>query len=110
MRREEEFSDRLNNRATFQGFTALHYAVLADSKICVKALLDRGANPTIENEAGHRAVEYAKGEIKEMLIKHAIKYDEIIKEKVFIRAIFLYTKSACIKLCQNLSNLHTIYK
>ncbi|XP_012234478.1 mitochondrial disaggregase-like isoform X2 [Linepithema humile] len=82
MRREEEFSDRLNNRATFQGFTALHYAVLADSEICVKTLLDEGANPTIENEAGHRAVEYAKeGVVKEMLIKHAIKYDEIIKEK-----------------------------
>lgn len=85
MKREEEFSDRLNNRATFQGFTALHYAVLADSKICVKALLDGGANPTVENEAGHRAVDYAKeGEIKEMLIKHAIKYDEIVKEKVCI--------------------------
>lgn len=101
-RREEEFSDRLNNRATFQGFTALHYAVLADSKTCVKALLDGGANPTIENDAGHRAVAYAKREeIKEMLIKYAIKYDEIIKEKVFIRAIFLYTKVACIKLCKN---------
>lgn len=82
MKREEEFSDRLNNRATFQGFTALHYAVLADSKICVKTLLDEGANPTVENEAGHRAVDYAtEGEIKEMLIKHAIKYDEIVKEK-----------------------------
>ncbi|XP_029165260.1 caseinolytic peptidase B protein homolog [Nylanderia fulva] len=82
MKREEEFSDRLNNRATFQGFTALHYAVLADSKICVKTLLDGGANPTIENEGGHRAVEYATGgEIKEMLIKHAIKYDEIVKGK-----------------------------
>ncbi|XP_011685269.1 PREDICTED: caseinolytic peptidase B protein homolog isoform X2 [Wasmannia auropunctata] len=81
-KREEEFSDRLNNRASFQGFTALHYAVLADSKACVKALLDGGANPTIENETGYRAVEYAKeGEIKEMLIKHAIKYDEMVKQK-----------------------------
>ncbi|XP_011641016.1 caseinolytic peptidase B protein homolog [Pogonomyrmex barbatus] len=81
-KREEEFSDQLNNRATFQGFTALHYAVLANSKTCIKLLLDKGANPTIENEAGYRAVEYAKeGEIKEMLIKYAIKYDEIIKEK-----------------------------
>ncbi|OXU21902.1 hypothetical protein TSAR_002413 [Trichomalopsis sarcophagae] len=81
--REEEFSDRLIARATFKGFTALHYAVLARSKDCVKALLDAGANPTIENEAGRRAVDYAymDKEIEDMLIKHALKYDEIIKEK-----------------------------
>ncbi|XP_046600090.1 caseinolytic peptidase B protein homolog isoform X1 [Neodiprion lecontei] len=82
MKREEEFSDRLNNRASFQGFTALHYAVLADSMACVQALLDAGANPTIENESGYRAVEYARdGEMKEILIKHALKYDEILKRK-----------------------------
>ncbi|XP_020293306.1 caseinolytic peptidase B protein homolog isoform X2 [Pseudomyrmex gracilis] len=82
MKREEEFSEILNNKATFQGFTALHYAVLADSEICVQTLLDGGANPTVENEAGHRAVEYAKeGKIKEMLIKHAIKYDELEAEE-----------------------------
>jgi len=62
----------------------LHYAVLADSITCVKTLLDGGANPTVENEAGHRAIEYTKnGEIKQMLIQHAIKYDEITKEKVY---------------------------
>ncbi|KOC58912.1 Caseinolytic peptidase B protein like protein [Habropoda laboriosa] len=82
MIREEEFSDHLNSRATFKGFTPLHYAVLADSKACVQALLDGGADPTIQNESGHRAVEYAKdGELKEMLTKHAVKYDEIMKEK-----------------------------
>ncbi|XP_015116997.1 caseinolytic peptidase B protein homolog [Diachasma alloeum] len=81
-KREEEFSDRLNNRATFKGFTALHYAVLADSISCVKVLLDAGANPTIENDTGHRAVEYARDdEIKELLVKHAAKYDELMKEK-----------------------------
>ncbi|KAG7206378.1 hypothetical protein KM043_003743 [Ampulex compressa] len=80
--REEEFCDRLNNKASFKGLTALHYAVLADSVECVKALLDGGADPTIESETGHRAVEYAKeGEIKEMLIKHATKFDEMLKEK-----------------------------
>ncbi|EFN88178.1 Caseinolytic peptidase B protein-like protein [Harpegnathos saltator] len=81
MKREEEFSSRLNNAATFQGFTALHYAVLADSKACVKILLDKGIDPTIENEAGHRAIEYAKEEIKEMLTEYTIKYDELLKEK-----------------------------
>ncbi|XP_057318422.1 caseinolytic peptidase B protein homolog [Microplitis mediator] len=82
MNREEEFSDRLNNRASFKGFTALHYAVLADSMSCVQALLDAGADPTIENESGHRAVEYARStEIKELLTRHSKKYDEIMKAK-----------------------------
>lgn len=81
-KREEEFSDRLNNRATFKGFTALHYAVLADSVSCVKALLEAGANPTIENDTGHRALEYARDdEIKDLLVNHATKYDELMKEK-----------------------------
>lgn len=83
MNREEEFSDRLNNRASFKGFTALHYAVLADSMPCVQALLDAGADPTIENESGHRAVEYSRStEIKELLNRHSKKYDEIMKAKV----------------------------
>ncbi|XP_031834752.1 mitochondrial disaggregase [Nomia melanderi] len=82
MIREDEFSDILSTKASFKGFTPLHYAVLADSKSCVQALLDGGADPTIENEAGHRAIEYAKnGALKEMLKNHATKYDQILKEK-----------------------------
>lgn len=72
--REEEFSDRLNNRATFQGFTALHYAVLADDLEIIEALLEGGANPSKENDAGHRPSDYAKeGEAKNLLLKHALK-------------------------------------
>ena len=83
MKREEEFSDRLNSKASFKGFTALHYAVLSGSLSCVKALLEGGANPTIENESGHRPVDYAESEkMKEILTEHAIKYDEIMKAKV----------------------------
>ena len=49
----------------------------------MKYLLEAGANPGIENEVGHRPVDYAKeGEIKELLIKHTLKYDEVLKEKV----------------------------
>lgn len=82
VKREEEFSTRLNSRATFEGFTALHYAALADSKQCVELLLKHGADPTKENEAGHRAVDYAENnDIRELLTKHALKYDEILKEK-----------------------------
>lgn len=92
LKREEEFSGYLNNRATFQGFTALHYAVLIDSKACVEILLNRGANPTIESEAGHQPIDYAKeGEIKEMLKEYSIKHNELLKEKVYTIIIILRT-------------------
>lgn len=80
--REEEFSDHLNTKAIFKGFTPLHYAVLSDSKTSVQVLLEAGANPTIKNEAGYQAADYTKDrEIKDMLLKHAVKYDEIMREK-----------------------------
>lgn len=66
--REDEFSNRLNNRATFKGFTALHYGVLTDDLDLIKMLLDSGADPLIENELGHRAYEYcANDETKKLL-------------------------------------------
>ncbi|KAF7236619.1 hypothetical protein EYD10_16674 [Varanus komodoensis] len=40
--REDDFNNRLNNRASFRGCTALHYAVLADDHPTVKMLLDGG--------------------------------------------------------------------
>ncbi|XP_014235054.1 caseinolytic peptidase B protein homolog [Trichogramma pretiosum] len=81
--RENEFSDRLIARATFKGFTALHYAVLSGSKACVEILLEAGANPTIENEAGRRAVDYAymDKDIENILIAYSLKFDEMQKEK-----------------------------
>nr|CAD7567664.1 unnamed protein product [Timema californicum] len=69
VKREDEFSDRLNNRATFQGFTALHYAVLADHIEVVKVLLEKGADPSLENEAGHRPIEYARSEEMKQLLR-----------------------------------------
>ncbi|PSN36446.1 Caseinolytic peptidase B protein [Blattella germanica] len=78
---EDEFSDRLNNRATFQGFTALHYAVLTDQKEIAKLLLENGANPTIENDAGHRPLEYAHdNETKELLRKYSTKITKLLLE------------------------------
>jgi len=42
MTRDEEFSNRLNNRSNFRGCTSLHYAVLMDSEVIVQMLLDAG--------------------------------------------------------------------
>lgn len=66
--REDEFSDRLNTRATFKGFTSLHYAVLTDNIELVQMLLNSGADPLLENELGHRPYEYcATEEMKKLL-------------------------------------------
>lgn len=79
MMRDEDFSNRLNNSATFLGFTALHYAVLVDDLEVVKVLLENGANPCTENDAGHRAELYANDEdIKNLLQEHVKKVSIVI--------------------------------
>lgn len=40
--REEEFSDRLSNRANFQNCTPLHYAVLVNDLESIRLLLEAG--------------------------------------------------------------------
>lgn len=40
--REEQFSERLNMRATFSNCTALHYAVLSGNSEIVAILLEHG--------------------------------------------------------------------
>ncbi|XP_029457904.1 LOW QUALITY PROTEIN: caseinolytic peptidase B protein homolog [Rhinatrema bivittatum] len=66
--REDDFSSRLNNHASFRGCTALHYAVLSDDYRTVKELLEGGASPLQMNEMGHTPVDYAReGEVKKLL-------------------------------------------
>ncbi|CAG2177107.1 unnamed protein product [Oppiella nova] len=64
--REQDFSDMLSTRVSFRGTGALHYAVLANSKPTVELLLARGANPSLENEMGHKPYDYCKQEAQEM--------------------------------------------
>lgn len=72
--REEEFSSNLSPKATFRGFTALHYATLIDSLEVVRLLLESGADPLLENDAGHRSLLYAKeGEVKKLLETYTAK-------------------------------------
>lgn len=74
--RRDEFSDRLNMRQIFKGFTALHYAVLTDNVALVKLLLEHGADPLVENEHGHRAYEYSNSEDIKTLLE---SYEKIVK-------------------------------
>ncbi|XP_050304628.1 caseinolytic peptidase B protein homolog [Anthonomus grandis grandis] len=82
MARDEEFSGNLNNKATFRGFTALHYAVLMDNLDIVKLLISYGANPTLETEAGKKPLTYAKeGPLQEFLLEQTEKFEELQREK-----------------------------
>ncbi|XP_058401671.1 mitochondrial disaggregase isoform X3 [Diceros bicornis minor] len=101
--REDDFNNRLNNRASFKGCTALHYAVLADDYRTVKELLDGAtyptpaspwewegsflpgcvvprplrANPLQRNEMGHTPLDYAReGEVMKLLRTSEAKYQE----------------------------------
>ncbi|XP_039248164.2 mitochondrial disaggregase-like [Styela clava] len=71
--RENNFSDELNHYSNFLGFTALHYAAVADSNSCVTALLNRGADALIKNHLGHKASSYVSeenDELYDLLISH----------------------------------------
>uniref|UniRef100_A0A8C0J015 Mitochondrial disaggregase n=1 Tax=Chelonoidis abingdonii TaxID=106734 RepID=A0A8C0J015_CHEAB len=75
--REDDFNNRLNNRASFKGCTTLHYAVLADDYVTVKLLLDGGASPLQRNEMGHTPLDYARdGEVMKLLKASETKFQE----------------------------------
>nr|XP_054754780.1 caseinolytic peptidase B protein homolog [Lytechinus pictus] len=80
--REDDFSDRLNNRASFRGCTALHYAVLSNDINIVRILLEAGADPMIANENGHTPIQYAKGQaIKQLLEEYDKKFSDLQAKK-----------------------------
>ncbi|UJR30524.1 hypothetical protein I4U23_018053 [Adineta vaga] len=81
-KREEEFCDRLSARATFNGFTALHYAVLNDNLPLVNLLIDHGADPLIENEQGHLPSAYALQQRKELLTQFEKNAKKLHEERL----------------------------
>ncbi|KAF6199244.1 hypothetical protein GE061_007269 [Apolygus lucorum] len=81
LHRESEFSESLRAQENYLGFTPLHYAVLVESIECVKVLLARGANPSIE-ASGHTPVALAKdNEMKHLLENEAEKFQLAEKER-----------------------------
>ncbi|XP_045492326.1 caseinolytic peptidase B protein homolog [Colias croceus] len=77
-KREDEFCGSMNARASFLGWTALHYAALADSTGSAKALLEAGADPTVRDHAGRRALHYARdpSPTRDVIVEHARRWEE----------------------------------
>ncbi|RVE42537.1 hypothetical protein evm_012817 [Chilo suppressalis] len=77
-RREDEFCPTMNARASFLGWTALHYAALADSEQAVRALLEAGADPTARDHAGRRALHYSRdpSPARDLLLQHARRWEQ----------------------------------
>ncbi|KAJ0179619.1 hypothetical protein K1T71_005331 [Dendrolimus kikuchii] len=77
-RREEEFCSTMNARASFLGWTALHYAALADSAGAARALLESGADPTARDHAGRRALHYARdaSAARELIVQHTRRWED----------------------------------
>ncbi len=59
----------VNYRVSESGQTLLIHAVRDGEKEIVKRLLQAGANPTIQDSEGKRAVDYAQGEIKDLFLE-----------------------------------------
>ncbi|XP_022122660.2 caseinolytic peptidase B protein homolog isoform X1 [Pieris rapae] len=77
-RREDEFCGSMNARASFLGWTALHYAALSDSTASAEALLEAGADPTVRDHAGRRALHYARdpSPTRDVIVEHARRWEE----------------------------------
>ncbi|XP_050362445.1 caseinolytic peptidase B protein homolog [Nymphalis io] len=77
-RREDEFCSAMNARASFLGWTALHYAALSDSSTSAKALLEAGADPTARDHAGRRALHYARdpSTTRDVILEHIHRWEE----------------------------------
>lgn len=46
-----------NANATFQGFTAFHYAALLNNIESLKILIDHGADPHLKSVTGHKPID-----------------------------------------------------
>ncbi|CAH0669428.1 unnamed protein product [Spodoptera exigua] len=77
-RREDEFCSTMNARASFLGWTALHYAALADSSGAARELLEAGADPTARDHAGRRALHYARdpSPTRDLILTHTRTWEE----------------------------------
>ena len=74
MVRDLEFSSEINHYVSYSGFTPLHYAVVLGDEKVARYLLERGADPTLENNRGLRPGSYCTSErIKDLLEEYTAK-------------------------------------
>ena len=79
--REEDFNSNLNLRSNFRGWTALHYAALADDLESTIILLEAGANPLKTNDYGRPPKNYARDpQIKKLLDSYSQSFEKKKKE------------------------------
>lgn len=77
--RDTEFNPDLA-RVNFRGCTALHYAALSNSVETVEILTKYGANPTIKNELGFKAANFANPSVAKQIIQYEEEYVKREKE------------------------------
>lgn len=119
--RDRDFSDLLNPRRDFRGYTALHYAVLNGSEKVVELLLQQGADPLIKNFGGLMPEAYANPESTSMLqllktwkekavtlrqVKEAEEralhpLEQQLRENIIGQECAIVTVAACIRRKQN---------
>jgi ATP-dependent Clp protease ATP-binding subunit ClpB len=86
--RQTEFSDLVDPSANTRGFTALHYACLASSgNAAVLAVLqNHHADPTVKDNAGHVAADYADTKLQQQMEHVQSHYNTWHAEEVLRRA------------------------
>lgn len=107
MTREEEFNDRLSQRANFKGCTPLHYAVLMEDFTIVKLLLDAGGYIVF---LGHKILQPCKNLhafsyyrppliTENLMILNCFQQINVINIKIFPAVNFLAGVSLFAMLC-----------
>lgn len=79
--RENHFMHNLNVNATFQGFTAFHYAALLNNIESLKVLMDHGADPRLKSVTGHKPIDLVTDLTIYELLADYEKNFELIKNK-----------------------------
>lgn len=72
--RDDEFCSWINHNVSYSGFTPLHYSIIRNDKDIIEYLLENGADPTVENNAGRTPIDYCNDKIiRKLLLEYTDK-------------------------------------